>query len=292
MRVVLLVISLIIPSAFAQETNLLKVMNWNIWHGGREDGKEIGPQRVIEVIKESGAEIVAMQETYGSGELISKALDYHFHPRGTNVSIHSKFPVVEDISVGNSFNCAGAVLKTSNDQHIAFYSIWLPYSGDCWGFGVREKQTTEEIIACCDASNKTLTKLLADIKTRLSDPKYRDIPVIIAGDFNSMSHLDYTEDSKKQFNHVIEWATSKTITKDGFIDSYRTANSLVDRAKDATWSPRFPEQQQDRIDFIYHTADNLKTVASKNIRTHKTKFPSDHAALLTTLEVQSSKAER
>ena len=42
-----------IPSAFAQETNPLKVMNWSIWHGGREDGKEIGPQRVIEVIKES-----------------------------------------------------------------------------------------------------------------------------------------------------------------------------------------------------------------------------------------------
>ena len=47
------------------------VMAWNIWHGGREDGEEVGPQRVIRVIKTSSADIIAMLETYGSGELIS-----------------------------------------------------------------------------------------------------------------------------------------------------------------------------------------------------------------------------
>ena len=57
-------------------------MTWNIWHGGREDGEKVGPQRVIEVIQESGADIVAMQETYGSGELISDALGFHFQPKG------------------------------------------------------------------------------------------------------------------------------------------------------------------------------------------------------------------
>ncbi|SVA18356.1 uncharacterized protein METZ01_LOCUS71210, partial [marine metagenome] len=60
------------------------VMTWNIWHGGREDGEEVGPQRVIRVIKNSRADIIAMQETYGSGELISEALGFNFLPRGTN----------------------------------------------------------------------------------------------------------------------------------------------------------------------------------------------------------------
>ena len=32
-----------------------RVVTWNIWHGGREDGERVGPQRVIEVIRESGA---------------------------------------------------------------------------------------------------------------------------------------------------------------------------------------------------------------------------------------------
>ena len=67
------------------------VMTWNIWHGGREDGEKVGPQRVIRVIKNSRADIIAMQETYGSGELISEALGFNFLPRGTNVSIMSRF---------------------------------------------------------------------------------------------------------------------------------------------------------------------------------------------------------
>ena len=77
----------------------VNVMAWNIWHGGREDGKEVGPKRVIDVIKKSGADLVAMQETYGSGDLISSGLGFQFQPRGTNVSIHSRYPIIEDISV-------------------------------------------------------------------------------------------------------------------------------------------------------------------------------------------------
>ena len=39
------------------------VMTCNIWHGGREDGEKVGPKRVIRVIKNSRADIIAIQET-------------------------------------------------------------------------------------------------------------------------------------------------------------------------------------------------------------------------------------
>ena len=91
--------SLIGKSGYADDSLSFRTMTWNIWHGGREDGEKIGPQRVVEVIRQSKADIVAMQETYGSGEWISEQLGFHFHPRGTNVSIHSRYPVLEDISV-------------------------------------------------------------------------------------------------------------------------------------------------------------------------------------------------
>ena len=32
--------------------NDFSVMTWNIWHGGREDGEKVGPQRVIKEIPE------------------------------------------------------------------------------------------------------------------------------------------------------------------------------------------------------------------------------------------------
>ena len=110
-RCVLCLILLPGLSAFAEadEPQRISVMTWNIWHGGREDGETAGPQRVVDVIRDSGADIVAMQETYGSGEWISEQLGFHFHPCGTNVSILSRYPVVEDLSVFEAFKCVGGV---------------------------------------------------------------------------------------------------------------------------------------------------------------------------------------
>ena len=90
--------------------NDFSVMTWNIWHGGREDGEKVGPQRVIKVIKKSRADIIAMQETYGSGELISEALGFNFLPRGTNVSIMSRFAILECIYVYHALKCVGAII--------------------------------------------------------------------------------------------------------------------------------------------------------------------------------------
>ena len=103
----------------------------------------MGPQRVVDVIRQSKADIVAMQETYGSGEWISEQLGFHFHPRGTNVSIHSRYPVLEDISVFEKFKCVGALFELPEDRKLAFYSIWLPYNKEIWVEGTRDVNDLE-----------------------------------------------------------------------------------------------------------------------------------------------------
>lgn len=259
-------------AAIAQDGNAVKegapktlsVMTWNIWHGGREDGKEIGPKRVVDVIRTSQADLIAMQETYGSGELISKALGFHFQPRGTNVSIHSRYPVVEDISVFEEFKCVGALIELPDKQRIAFYSIWLPYNKEIWAEGTRDTDDSKSMIAACQASCDDLKEIKAKINERLAGEAYQNIPVIIAGDFNSMSHLDYIPSFKNQFDVSIDWATSHVLTDDGFLDTYREQNPEVDRSFDRTWTPRFPKQEQDRIDFIY-TRGELESIDSRVI---------------------------
>ena len=273
----------------AQDFDQLRIMSWNIWHGGREDGKEVGPKRVIEVIQQSNADIVAMQETYGSGEIISKALGFHFQPRGTNLSIHSRFPIVEDISVFEEFKCVGGLVELPDKSRIAFYCIWLPYGEDIWLPNVRDKSDSNALLKACQPSHDDLKKILEQIKKRLSDHKYDDVPVIISGDFNSMSHLDYSLITEEQFGSSIQWTTSQLMTDRGFRDTYRETNPIVDRKTDSTWSPKFPEQEQDRIDFIYYLADrscsaNWRARQSNVLRQHAVKFPSDHAAVLTTFE--------
>ncbi len=270
--------------ANAEDYNL-RVMSWNILHGGRDDGEKIGPQRVVEVIRDSQADIVAMQETYGSGEMIAKELEFNFHPRGTNVSIHSRFPVIEDLSVFEPFKCVGALLELPSKQRIAFYSIWLPYGEDIWIPKIRQRSSDAQMLKACQPSANDLQKMFAAIQKRMKDEKYQDVPLIIAGDFNSMSHLDYTQKAKNQYLRVIDWQTSHVLIDAGLKDSYREVHPQVSRKNDSTWSPRYPEQEQERIDFIYYQGSHLKATKSEIITQHAEKFPSDHAAVLTTFRV-------
>ena len=276
--------------AYPTHKSDFSVMTWNIWHGGREDGEKIGPQKVIKVIKNSRTDIIAMQETYGSGELISEALGFNFLARGTNVSIMSRFPIIEDISVYHEFKCVGAIIELPNKTPLAFYSIWLPYDAEIWEVGTREGKSKEELLAACASSASDLEKILTLAKAKLAESNYADAPIIIAGDFNSMSHLDYTEDAIDQYGYVIEWPTSKYISAAGFTDSYREQHPTVNRKIGSTWSPRFPNQQQDRIDFIYYSNNSMKSVKSviydRPVESHSllnrpVAFPSDHAALVT-----------
>ncbi len=271
---------LCVPGCATSSDCGLTAMTWNIWHGGREDGEVVGPQRVVDVIRDSGADIVAMQETYGSGETISDSLDFHFHPRGTNVSIHSRYPIIEDVSVFHEFKCVGAVIELPKKNLIAFYSIWLPYGGEIWAAGTRDGKTVEELLAACDVSRSDLSAILETITQRLGEAGYADIPIIIAGDFNSMSHQDYTKQMQPEYGYVIDWPTSHVMTDAGFRDTYREANTEVNRMRDRTWTPRFPEQQQDRIDFIYINGDDWLVESATVVGQHPDGFPSDHAAVV------------
>ena len=278
--------------SFDEPAKALRVMTWNIWHGGREDGEQVGPQRVIDVIKQSGADIVAMQETYGSGEIISKGLGFNYQPRGTNLSIHSRYKILEDISVFEEFKCTGSLIELPNKHKLAFYCIWLPYGDDIWLPGVRENTSLEKMQAACKPSADDLQKIVTQIKKRLSDPKYDKASIMIAGDFNSMSHLDYGTTSVDQYSNLIDWKTSRVMTAENFRDSYRETNPTIDRTVDSTWSPRFPDQEQDRIDFIYYKSKQFRASKSKVIQTHPTKFPSDHAAVLTEFTWQADLISR
>lgn len=270
----------------AAGANDLKIMTWNIWHGGREDGEQLGPQRVVEVIKQSEADIIAMQETYGSGEIVSQGLGFHYQSRGTNLSIHSRYKIVEDISVFEEFKCVGSLIELPNGHRVAFYCLWLPYSTDIWLPDSRKGLSADELQEACEVSANDLQAIRDAIHERLSGDAYQGVSLILAGDFNSMSHLDYTPATLSQYALAVEWKTSHVLLDESFRDAYRETTPLVDRAIDSTWSPRFPEQEQDRIDYVYYRSPELRAFESRVIREHAVQFPSDHAALLVTFRQQ------
>ena len=281
---VTLILLLGLSASYAQAApqDELDVLAWNIWHGGKEDG-EPGLQRTIELIRDSGADLVAMQETYGSGERIAEALGFAFHPRGTNVSIHSRYPVVEDISVHAEFQCVGALVELPGGGRLAFYSIWLPYAAEIWAEGTRDVADRAGMLAACKPSATELASILEKIEERLGGEDYTGVSIVLAGDFNSMSHLDYGETGLDAYEAVVDWPTSRIAMEGGFLDTYRASHGIVDRVRDATWTPRFPKQEQDRIDYVYLKGPGWGSESARVIRAHRGGFPSDHGALLVRL---------
>jgi endonuclease/exonuclease/phosphatase family metal-dependent hydrolase len=266
----------------------VRVMSWNIWHGGREDGAEVGVQKVIEVIASSGADFVAMAETYGSGEAIAQSLGFHFHPRGTNVALLSRWPVIEDLSVHEPFQCVGGLIGLPDGHRIAVYSIWLPYDEDIWLPGTRAGRDADALRRACAASARELIAIRDAIEQRLAATEYARVPIVIAGDFNSPSHLDQGEVAIDQYGIAVDWAASEVLARAGYRDAYRECRPAVHRGRDATWSPRFPQQEQDRIDFVHYRSPRASpgtwvAKAADVVREHASGFPSDHAAVVVAL---------
>ena len=157
----------------------------------------------------------------------------------------------------------------------------MPYNKEIWIEGTRDFNDLDSIKSACDASREDLQKMWSLIQERLSDAKYADIPIVIAGDFNSMSHLDYIKPFRNQFDGVaIDWPTSHILSDVGFRDAWREIHPEVNRKEDRTWTPRFPKQQQDRIDFIYYRGSRWKSKMPL-LSTNILKNFSDHAALVT-----------
>lgn len=266
----------------------LRTMVWNIWHGGRRYGQEVGVDRVIETIKSARPDVVALIETYGSGEKIADALGYHFYLISSNLSIMSKFPIKETVKAFKPFNFGGAIIDLGNGKELAFLDTWLDYRPNYWKKVWDESASIKELI---DGEKKTRHKevvaILKEIKPVLK--RSTDVPVIMLGDFNSGSHLDWTERTKEVHKGLtIEWPVSKAMIDAGFKDSYRELH--IDPLLDPglTWTPRAATSStkyglRDRIDYIYYQG-GLRAVESKMIEYHPIMFPSDHAGVLTVFE--------
>jgi hypothetical protein len=85
--------------SLARYTDSITVMTWNIANGGIMEGKYVGLQRIADVIRDSGADIVSLQESMGAGEIIAGELNYYLYRRSKNLSILSKYPPAKSFNV-------------------------------------------------------------------------------------------------------------------------------------------------------------------------------------------------
>lgn len=255
---------------FDKET--LSILNWNIWHGGSHYLKERdgfdGVELIIEMIENSGADIVLMQETYGSGSRISSNLGFYYYEAcsaigavwGANLSVMSRYPIEEvylnenpsNYGKNYAFNNAGARIRLTDDKKILAFTNW---------YNANKPEDLEGAL-------KGFHNLLEDAD---------NIPHVWAGDFNSVSHLD---DGKGESGH------SRLIIGAGFNDSYRELYPDPEQYPCIT-SP----SNEKRIDYIYYKGSKLALVEVGKIieegfqGLETPNYPSDHLGITAKFKV-------
>jgi len=293
--------------ALKPELPRLKVLVWNIWHGGNDESLPAdGRPSVIDVIKTSDADLVLMIETYGSAPLISDSTKLDYHLISSNLSIYSRFPITKRIAFQDSissFNFGGVEILAFDSIPIIVFDTWLHYLPDT---RLAPTHLPENSILAWEnkgTRDNEIFRIINSIKPYLENSD--NIPVILGGDLNSHSHLDWIKSTKDTFNHggaVVNWTISKALTNAGFKDSFREINPDPLMGLGKTWISGidkhgdFGYSKQDRIDYIYYKGNILKPINSEafiqqpgeilEFREKKIMYPSDHGFVLTTFEIE------
>ena len=313
-------------------TNRFTVMSFNVLEAGADapdvgfPNSQFGGARrddIASVIRECGADIVGVQEC-GPVAWLLRELGPAWHGMATGGSeytgaIVSRLPlepvVVEDFLTVARVTLPGGASVVLGNAH------WWP-NGGVASIMIEQRlragtipadlrRFEQEILAASDTRLgprghfHTLDVLLPHLRAGEN--------VILTGDFNSSSHLDWTaraaecgmdrwvnNTSGRPLRFKIEWRGSKALADAGMQDAYRTIFPDEVAKPGITWTPPYPasvparrpydDQVLDRIDRLYFSGSNLKLirvgVVGENAATcdvfHAGPWPSDHRALTAT----------
>ena len=283
---------LLLIGCSGQKTNSIKVMTWNIWHGGLHGSKVDGFEKdtantvnVLKVLKQEDPDILFMQETYCCGMDIAKQAGYNYSLRGSdNLSIHSKYPIMDTIKIFRPFNSHAVVIDVDGKKLLCV-NIWLHYLPASF----EDIKTLSPDSLIMNEGKTRLKEITAILNAVDSLEKSLNMRIILGGDFNSSSHLDWIESTKEaHYGKVVEWPVSKLIIDHGFTDSFREANPDPTKTLQGTWGFLSPgEIISDRIDFVYCKGKGIKTKSSKIVLSDPPDgfFNSDHRAILSIFDL-------
>ncbi len=264
----------------------IRVMTWNIWNGGKQLGKTVGLEKIAKCIADNQADIITLQEDFGSGEYIADKLGYYFYRRSNNLSLLSRFPLGRNYNVFKPINAGGIEVLLDEERRVVVCPLWLNFKPNIRGLLVNGDVNTDTILNLENSTRGSeVTFVLSELNQLFNGTS--SVSMILAGDFNSGSHLDWTEENREnKYNKVIPFPATEKMEQNGFIDAYREIWPNELESPGLTYSPIFQDEYNDRIDFMFYKGEGLKAISATVIDSTSTLFPSDHAAVLVTFQLQ------
>lgn len=299
MKYLFALICLTLTSTFVVGAEL-PVLVWNVQRGA--NNFESGPEKTLKVIRESGAEIVLMQESYDIdgerpqlGLWLAKQLGWNAHQGDSpHLCILTKHEISETFT-HEPWHGLGVRVKTAQGFEFLAWSCWIDYRAYVPYFLRDNPNATLEQVLKCETKDSNRVAQTEALLARLKELGHLEskLPLLVGGDWNSPSHLDYTESTKDRHRGlVIPFPSSLAFEKAGFTDTFRTVYPDPVKNEGNTWSPLSMKGPQDRIDRLYLRAKDIKAASAKTLPENledeaipqkERQFPSDHAAVLTRL---------
>lgn len=271
--------------------NMLRVLQWNIWVGGVFLGDQ-GLDRTIEVIRKVNPDVITMQEGYGSQHTIAEALGYYIQTPSAddNLVLLSRYPI-EKLPSSKTFYSNPGIITLPNGRRVMINSCWLRYASEPEYTGNFPDSDHNTDLWIAEDSAKGLADishiLTYDVIPVMESP---DMPVIIGGDFNSCSHLDWTAAAAHLHYGYgpVNFPISRYMLENGYKDSFRDVNPDEVERPEGTYGVIFGQLQNSRIDFLYYKGKGIRAVNSKIVRTNPEidyVWTSDHDAVVTDYEI-------
>lgn len=281
----------------------LRVMTFNLWHGG--DAVELPRDTTVKyqlaAIRKAKADVVGLQEqttnqsdNQSRAQLLADSLGWQYHLIDGSRAVISRY----DIRPVDTTKVSQAVLlRYPEGEEVVFGVMHLMYTPyEPYDIADRKLSSTEAAEASARATR------LHQVQAMLGEiADYADLPIVLVGDFNEPSCLDWTKEAIEQrgdtlLSFPVNWPATALLIEKGFNDAYREVYTSVKEHPGYTWTSvaglwRNPEIH-DRIDLIYVSKDSF-TVTDVWIVGESSPlsdivvepWPSDHRAVVAELVI-------
>jgi endonuclease/exonuclease/phosphatase family metal-dependent hydrolase len=287
--VALLLVALLVAAApaSAQSPVEVRVMTFNVWLGG--DVVDFG--NVIAAIRDARADIVGLQEAEGNTRRIAAALGWPYW--SDRLHVVSRYPLIDPPAARGEYVLA----QVAPGRVFGLANVHL--TSDPYGpYEVRAGRRLARVLAL--ERSTRLPEIRATLRA-LRPALRRGIPMLVTGDFNTPSHLDWTaavDAVRDDVRYPVAWPVTAALARAGFRDTYRVAHPDPVATPGITWTFGYPfpriadDEVVDRIDMIHATA-GVEVLESGIVGPPGTRdvtvpidpYPSDHRAVVSAVRL-------
>jgi endonuclease/exonuclease/phosphatase family metal-dependent hydrolase len=297
----------------ARDADTLRVMVWNTERGSNPYGRD-GRQRVLRWIRETAPDVVLWQESYKLegeqvtlGHWVAGELGWNaWQGKSPHLCIVTPYEMVETHS-HQPWHGVGAQLRDPQGRTFVAWSIWLDSREYLPWAAIDDPGISNEELLKHDAEKSSRLRQARDLVKQLETLGHLalEMPLLVGGDWNCPSHLDWTAATWKAFPHrrPLPLPVSTLIHEKGLVDTFRVVHPDPVAMPGNTWSPLHGKRESgepdppERIDRLYlkNTAKGPQLKPERALTLPKdwseaklpresSPFPSDHAAVVMDLK--------